>query len=153
MPRSVALGPLSLAALRRSNDWGAYWEAADRGFGLVITTGGVGAEDKDFSVEALLAVDRGALTPYIVQFEQGTGRHVKDGVKIGVGKMGLTTIVALPGPHDEVVVAAESLLKYCQSGQPVDQAGLAGEIARVLREKLRHKWAGHHHNHLKTQHK
>ncbi|HWR05416.1 molybdopterin-binding protein [Sporomusa sp.] len=118
-------------------------EAVDRGFGLIITTGGVGAEDKDFSVEALLAVDPAALTPYIVQFEQGTGRHVKDGVRIGIGKVGLTTIVNLPGPHDEVVAATEVLKQYCRAGL-VDQAGLATEIARVLREKLQQKWRGHH---------
>lgn len=118
-------------------------EAVDRGFGLIITTGGVGAEDKDFSVEALLSVDPDALVPYIVQFEKGTGRHVKDGVRIGIGRTGLTTIVNLPGPHDEVVAAAKVLQKYCQAGQ-VDQAGLAAEIAQTLRDKLQQKWRGHH---------
>ena len=38
-------------------------DAVDQGFGLVITTGGVGAEDKDFSVEALTAIAPDALTP------------------------------------------------------------------------------------------
>lgn len=118
-------------------------EAVDRGFGLIITTGGVGAEDKDFSVEALLSVDAEALVPYIVQFEKGSGRHVKDGVRIGIGKVGLTTIVNLPGPHDEVVAAAQVIQKYCQTGL-VDQAGLAAEIARTLRDKLQQKWRGHH---------
>ena len=60
-------------------------EATERGFGLVITTGGVGAEDKDFSVEAMTRIDRQAATPWIVKYEQGTGRHVKAGVRIGVG--------------------------------------------------------------------
>src|SRR5208283_219481 len=80
-------------------------DAAERGFGLVITTGGVGAEDKDFSVEALTKIDPDAATPYITKFTQGTGRHVKDGVRISVGQYGLTTFVTLPGPHDEVVAA------------------------------------------------
>ena len=41
-------------------------DAAERGFGLVITTGGVGAEDKDFSVEAVIRLDPKAATPWIV---------------------------------------------------------------------------------------
>lgn len=119
-------------------------DAIDRGFGLVITTGGVGAEDKDFSVDALKAIDPEALTPYIVQFEKGTGRHVKDGVRIGIGKIGLATIINLPGPHDEVVAAAEVLKKYCCAGW-IDHVGLANEVAQVLREKLhQNNWRVHH---------
>jgi molybdenum cofactor synthesis domain-containing protein len=119
-------------------------EAIDRGFGLVITTGGVGAEDKDFSVEALTALAPDALTPYIVQFEQGSGRHVKKGVRIGVGKVGMTTIINLPGPHDEVVAAGKMLERYC-SCQWVDIVGLANELAKVLREKLKYKMGGYCH--------
>lgn len=118
-------------------------EAADCGFGLIITTGGVGAEDKDFSVEALLSVDPGALTPYIVQFEKGTGRHVKDGVRIGIGRMGLATIINLPGPHDEVAAAAKALKKHCRAGV-IDQTGLAAELVQILREKLKQKWRDCH---------
>ena len=41
-------------------------EAADQGgYGLIITTGGVGAEDKDHTVEAIRALDSDAATPYI----------------------------------------------------------------------------------------
>ncbi|HEY3426655.1 MAG TPA: molybdopterin-binding protein [Negativicutes bacterium] len=119
-------------------------EAVDRGFGMVITTGGVGAEDKDFSVEALTAIDPLALTPYIVQFEQGTGRHVKNGVRIGIGKVGLTTIINLPGPHDEVVVAAAALAEHCRC-LIVDTVSLANDLAHLLREKLQHKEWRHHH--------
>jgi hypothetical protein len=32
-------------------------EAVDHGYGAVVTTGGVGAEDKDFSVEAMTRID------------------------------------------------------------------------------------------------
>jgi hypothetical protein len=46
----------------------------DDGFGLVITTGGVGAEDKDRTVEAVLSLDPEAVTPYITKYEVGTGR-------------------------------------------------------------------------------
>jgi len=120
-------------------------DAAERGFGLVITTGGVGAEDKDFSVEALLRVDREAATPWIVKFQAGTGRHVKEGVRIGVGQYGLTTYVNLPGPHDEVVAAAEALQRHCDTGH-IDKGALAGDIAQILREKLQHKhWHPHRH--------
>lgn len=113
-------------------------DAAERGYGLVITTGGVGAEDKDFSVEALTKVDPAAVTPWIVKFQAGTGRHVKDGVRIGVGGYGLTTIISLPGPHDEVAAAAAALRRHCAAG-PVDRPALATDIAAILREKLRHK--------------
>ena len=62
----------------------ALTRAVNEGFGLVITTGGVGAEDKDRTIEALLELDPKASTPYIIRYEKGTGRHEKDGVKIGV---------------------------------------------------------------------
>lgn len=119
-------------------------DALDRGFGLVITTGGVGAENKDFSVEALTAIAPDALTPYIVQFQKGTGRHVKDGVRIGVGQVGMTTIINLPGPHDEVMVAGEVIKRRCCC-QRIDKVVLANELAQVLREKLKHKkWGSCH---------
>lgn len=113
-------------------------EAVDRGFGLVITTGGVGAEDKDFSVEALTKVDPEAATPWIVKFQAGTGRHVKDGVRIGVGGQGLTTMISLPGPNDEVVAAAAAIRRHCAAG-PIDRQALAADIAAILQDKLRHK--------------
>jgi molybdenum cofactor synthesis domain-containing protein len=113
-------------------------DAAERGYGLVVTTGGVGAEDKDFSVEALTRVDPGATTPWTVKFQAGMGRHVKDGVRIGVGGYGLTTFICLPGPHDEVTAAAAALRRHCAAG-PVDRQALATDIADILREKLRHK--------------
>lgn len=119
-------------------------EAVDRGFGLIITTGGVGAEDKDFSVEALQKLDKAALTPYIIQFEQGTGRHLKDGVRIGVGQVGLATIINLPGPNDEVKVAATAVANYCRAGSLIDRGALANTIAQVLRSKLQQKQGGCH---------
>ncbi len=121
-------------------------DAAERGFGLVITTGGVGAEDKDFSVEALLKLDPAAATPWIVKFAIGTGRHVKEGVRIAVGQSGLTTFISLPGPHDEVVAAGAALQNRCQAHEPIAKEALAGEVAQILRDKLRHKhWHGQPH--------
>ena len=113
-------------------------EATERGFGLVITTGGVGAEDKDFSVEAMNRIDRQASTPWIVKYEQGKGRHVKAGVRIGVGQYGLTTLINLPGPHDEVMVAAPILQAHCNRGC-IDKELLANDLVQVLRAKLSSK--------------
>ena len=110
-------------------------EATERGFGLVITTGGVGAEDKDFSVEAMTRIDRQAATPWIVKYEQGTGRHVKAGVRIGVGQYGLTTLINLPGPHDEVMAVAPVLQAHCNRGL-INKELLANELVQVLRAKL-----------------
>ena len=110
-------------------------EATERGFGLVITTGGVGAEDKDFSVEAMNRIDRQAATPWIVKYEQGTGRHVKAGVRIGVGQYGLTTLINLPGPHEEVMVTAPVLQAHCNKGL-INKELLANELVQVLRAKL-----------------
>lgn len=124
----------------------ALRDSAERGFGLVITTGGVGAEDKDFSVEAVTKLDPEAATPWIVKYQAGTGRHLKDGVRIGVGQCGLTTFVSLPGPHDEVEASAAALRKFCTAGR-VDKPALAVAIAEILREKLRGKqahWHAHH---------
>jgi molybdenum cofactor synthesis domain-containing protein len=124
----------------------ALRDSSERGFGLVITTGGVGAEDKDFSVEAVTRIDPEAATPWIVKFQAGTGRHLKEGVRIGVGQYGLTTFVSLPGPHDEVEASAAALRKFCTAGR-VDKLALANAIVEILREKLRHKeahWHAHH---------
>lgn len=124
-------------------------DAADRGFGLVITTGGVGAEDKDFSIEALTALDRDAAILWLAKFTEGQGRHVKAGIRTGVGQVGLTTYICLPGPHDEVVAAAAVLKQYCTPAKRIDKIRLANDIAEILRDKLRGKhWHNnHHHNH------
>jgi molybdenum cofactor synthesis domain-containing protein len=114
----------------------------DDGYGLVITTGGVGAEDKDCTVEALLALDPDAATPYICQFKVGTGRHRKDGVRIGVGQVADALIVALPGPNDEVRASLDVLVRGLKGQWP--KAVVAEEVARGLREKLRNKMKHRH---------
>lgn len=115
--------------------------AVDEGFGLVITTGGVGAEDKDCTVEALLRVDPTASTPYILKFEIGTGRHVKDGVRIGAGELGISRFYALPGPTQEVQIALDRLLEASEKGMSKE------EIAEHMAAALREKWRGHGHRH------
>lgn len=121
-------------------------DAVSRAFGLIITTGGVGAEDKDKTVESVLQVDPEAATPYIVKFEQGTGRHVKDGVRIAVGSVGPSLLVSLPGPNDEVRLAAGVLLECLRD--KADKKTTAQRIAAVLAQKLMSKGL-HHEQHNK----
>lgn len=119
------------------------------GFGLVITTGGVGAESKDRTIEGVLKVDPEARTPYIVHFTKGTGRHEKDGVRIAVGRAGKTTIVALPGPNDEVRKGMSVLLEGLEKGWSKEK--LAEVLVHAYRERLKEKdsntGAGHRHRH------
>ncbi|MFQ5762043.1 MAG: molybdopterin-binding protein [Candidatus Bathyarchaeia archaeon] len=107
----------------------------DRGYGLIILTGGVGAEDKDRTVEGILKVDPQAATPYITKFEVGTGRHAKDGVKIAVGRVGPSAIVALPGPTREVKACLEVVLQSVKEGWSKEP--LAQMLANLLRQDLK----------------
>lgn len=126
---------------------GALRQTLDQGFGMIITTGGVGAEDKDCSVEALLKVCPDASTPYIAKFTRGHGRHVKDGIRIGVAKEGLSYVVTLPGPNEEVRLCAEVLVQSIEQ-QPEPEI-LGEQLANLLRERwMRTVGAhGHHHSH------
>lgn len=112
-------------------------DAISRAFGLIITTGGVGAEDKDKSVESILEIDPEAATPYIVKFTKGTGRHVKEGVRIGVGTLGPSMIVSFPGPNDEVRIGSEALFEALENNY--DKETTANMIAEVLAKKIMHK--------------
>lgn len=120
-------------------------EALAKAYGLIVTTGGVGAEDKDHTVEGVLSVDPSAQTPYIVKFKKGTGRHVKDGVKITVGQVGPSLIVSLPGPNDEVKASINVLAQCLQQG--ADKKDIAEKIAQNLATLLAEKQhAFHKHN-------
>jgi molybdopterin biosynthesis enzyme MoaB len=99
------------------------------GFGLIITTGGVGAESKDRLVEALLALDPEAATPYLIRYEKGKGRHEKDGVRIGVAYLKPSLIVALPGPHEEAKMGIEVVIDGLKKGWSKE------EFARSLAER------------------
>lgn len=118
-------------------------DAVSRGFGLVVTSGGVGAEDKDHTVESILRVDEAAAAPYIVKYERGQGRHVKDGVRIGVGRIGISTLVSLPGPHDEVEMTAPVLVSMLKEGRSKEE--IANTLASILGEKWRSKAVLHGH--------
>jgi molybdenum cofactor synthesis domain-containing protein len=113
-------------------------QAVDDGYGLVIITGGVGAEDKDRTIEAVLVVDPEAATPHILKYQLGVGRHKhKDSVRIAVGKISETLIVALPGPNDEVQLGLDALIKGLASKSSKDV--LAENIASSLRKRLKEK--------------
>lgn len=122
----------------------ALSDAVSRGFGLILTSGGVGAEDKDHSVESVLRLDGAAATPYVVKYEKGTGRHVKDGVRVGVGRVGLSTLVTLPGPHDEVELTAPALVRLLGEGRSKEE--LAAALAGILAEKWRNSGPRHPHS-------
>jgi len=109
------------------------------GYGVIITTGGVGAEDKDQTVEAVEDVDPDAATPYICRYEIGTGRHVKDGVRIAVGEYNGTLIISLPGPNDEVKASLEPMIQGLKTG------AAKGELAESIAENLRAILRGKHH--------
>jgi len=113
-------------------------QAVDDGYGIVIITGGVGAEDKDQTIEAVLKVDPGAATPNILKYELGVGRHQhKDSVRIAVGKISQTLIIALPGPNDEVQLGLETLMKGLAS--QLSKEALAERIANTLKERMKEK--------------
>jgi molybdenum cofactor synthesis domain-containing protein len=107
----------------------------ERGYGLVVTTGGVGAEGKDGTVEALLSIDPHAAVPVIFEVEAGHGRHVKPRVRIGVGTIGAAVIACLPGPHVEARLGVDALLAGLAGG--TDKYRIADGIAASLRQRLR----------------
>jgi len=119
-------------------------ERAEEGFSLVVTTGGVGAEIKDKTIEALLLLDPEAATPTIVKYELGVGRHVhKNSVRIGVAKMLDTIVVALPGPTDEVLLGLNALVEGLAETD-CSKGSLADRIAAALRTRLQEKVHAHH---------
>lgn len=112
----------------------AFRFSAEDGNGLLITTGGVGAESKDQTLEALHQVDPNAHMPYILKFQKGSGRHKKEGVRIGVGRLNRTMIVCLPGPHDELQLAWPVLKKGLKNNW--GKAAMATSLAKILRQKF-----------------
>ncbi len=107
---------------------------ASEGFGVIITTGGVGAEDKDKTVEAIELLDPDLATATLAEYTKGHGRHVKEKVRIGVASLGWTTIIALPGPTHEVRLALPIIAAHLMSGSTNEK--LAEAIAIPLRATL-----------------
>jgi molybdenum cofactor synthesis domain-containing protein len=105
-----------------------------RGYGVIITTGGVGAEEKDRTIEATQRLDPTAAARWTVQYEK-KGRHVKEGVRIGVGKVGKTLIINLPGPTDEVKKCLKIILNVMEK-RDCDKETLASLLASKLKIRL-----------------
>jgi hypothetical protein len=119
--------------------------AVEDAFGLIVTTGGIGAEGKDQTLEALVRLDPDASTPYVLKFQKGAGRHYKDGVRIGVGRYGQATIVCLPGPNEEVRLLWPVLREGLR--QDLEKEALAFRLAEKLREKFLNR-SGHSTEHI-----
>ncbi|WP_348257226.1 hypothetical protein, partial [Salmonella enterica] len=84
-------------------------------------------------------LDPDAATPTIVKYELGVGRHVhKNAVRIGVAEVLDTTVVALPGPTDVVLLGLDALVMGLAEPQR-STALLADRIATVLRSRLQEK--------------
>jgi len=124
---------------------GSLRQAVANGYSIVITTGGVGAESKDCTVEAVQEVDPSAATPFICVFEKGVGRHVKDGIRVAVADHEDATIIALPGPNDEVRDSLPLLLDGLNRRAP--KAQFAESLAANLRERWRRKMEHRHPHH------
>ena len=114
---------------------GRVLRLASEGYGVVITTGGVGAEDKDRTIEALQRCDPHLATAVLATYHVGHGRHVKPDVRVGVGQVEWTRLIALPGPTREVQAALPVLLEGLRHGWGNHR--LAEAIAAVLRACLR----------------
>ena len=121
---------------------------AEDGYGIVITTGGVGAEDKDRTIEAfeLLAanmLDSSFCTAVLATYEVGHGRHVKPHVRVGAGLLGDVVVVALPGPTREVQAALPALLHSLQLRSAPAQ--IAEAVAAPIRALWLDRGPTHHH--------
>jgi molybdenum cofactor synthesis domain-containing protein len=115
---------------------------AGDGFGLIITTGGVGAEDKDRTIEALESLDPEIATAVLATYEVGHGRHVKPHVRVACGTYGDTILVALPGPTREVTAALPAMLTALAEKR--SSAAMAEALAEPIRNLWRTVHAKHH---------
>lgn len=118
---------------------------AGEGYGLIISTGGVGAEDKDHTIEAVEGLDPDLSTAVLAKYKKGTGRHVKDSVRVCVGSLGWSTIICLPGPTHEVELALPVIIEHLQNG--TSPSRLAEAIAVPIRATLPAVSSHHHHHH------
>jgi hypothetical protein len=107
-------------------------DALSRGYGLVVTTGGIGAEDKDHARGIIAMFDRDACAAKVLGFAVDHERHHHDGVYVVVGEAGIVRFVALPGPTVEARLACARMLDGLGLGY--DKVRLAEHIADGLRE-------------------
>jgi len=118
---------------------GSIRRATNSGFGVVVTTGGVGAEEKDCTVEAVLSLAPDAATRYTCHFTVGHGRHTKAGVRIAVATYQGCRVISVPGPNDEVRASLPRIIEGLTANAS-DEA-LASAIAETLRQLLRDRMA------------
>ena len=107
------------------------------GHGLILTTGGVGAEDKDRTIEAMQRLAPDLSTAVLAHYEVGHGRHVKPHVRIACGRIGETLLIALPGPTREVRAALPALVAGLERGLAMP------DLAEVIAEPIRDLWRAH----------
>lgn len=107
------------------------------GYGIVITTGGVGAEDKDCTVEALELIDPKLATAVLARYTAGHGRHVKDCVRIAIARVDWGIVIALPGPTHEVRMALGVLVEGLKNQSALTD--LVEAMAVPLRASLPHQ--------------
>lgn len=118
------------------------------GHGLILTTGGVGAEDKDRTIEALQRLAPDIATAVLATYPVGHGRHVKPHVRVACARLGESTLVALPGPTREVRAALPALVTALADGLP------PSAVAEAIAEPIRDLWrthrsgSGHHRHHV-----
>jgi molybdenum cofactor synthesis domain-containing protein len=115
----------------------------EEGYGMIITTGGVGAEDKDKTIEAMQRLVPDLTTAILAEYKVGHGRHVKPHVRVACGRIGDILLVALPGPTREVLAALPVLIDAISKGLP--PAVLAEEIATPNRALWKAHKMGHAH--------
>ena len=104
------------------------------GYGLILTTGGVGAEDKDRTIEAMQRLLPELSTAVLAQYTVGHGRHAKPHVRVACGNASGTLLVALPGPTREVRAALPALLESLRGEKS------PGAIAEAIAEPIRALW-------------
>ncbi|MEM1546242.1 MAG: molybdopterin-binding protein [Candidatus Methanomethylicia archaeon] len=121
-------------------------EAVDSGFGLIILTGGVGAEDKDKTIEGIEKATKNIRTEYVVKYHQGKGRHAKSGVRIAVGRYGESIIIALPGPTDEVKECIDIVIEGVKNNLKEE------ELAEKIANKLKLLYLSRYNKYLHTHH-
>lgn len=110
---------------------------AEDGFGIIITTGGVGAEDKDRTIEAIQRIADEVATAVLMHYEVGHGRHVKPHVRVACGLLSGTLIIALPGPTREVRAALPNLIKSLENKDNI------AEVAEAMATPIRALWTHH----------
>ena len=111
----------------------------DAGYGVIITTGGVGAEEKDLTVEAVLGLGGGAAVVDVTHYVPGEHRHTKRSVRLACASNSGTLLITLPGPNEEVRLCLRVLQELLPRGaSPGEIAEALGQaLRRFMRSKLR----------------